>query len=363
MIKLLFFVANIGVTDAELRHSLNIVRQLKDDKVTSYGRASFSSGFFSKYNNRKVMFKNFSELNLKQYDALFLVSDEANEFGIKKKLKNALLPTKDQWKLFRDKGETIKFAKKVGVPVPETKVIYTYEDDFEYPVFLKPAESSGSRGSRLITSKFEMRKVLPKTLREHNKVLVQEFIRKKTTVGVEALYHKGKLKGLFQHQRIREYPVKGGPSTLRVSVNYKKTKELAEKLLKGAKWNGVAMVEFALTDKGPVLFEVNPRWWGSLALPIKAGVNFPKLYRDILIEGDCETVTTYDSNVLCKYFWFGDVMHFVSSKNPIGFVKSLFETRNFDILSLRDPLPGLSRFFFNFELLFSRGLRHRYLRR
>lgn len=355
-------MTDIGVTDAELRHALNIIKSMdKSDHTTAYGRASFSCGFFSKNTKRRVQFSDYEKLNLQRHDALFLVTDDANEFGIKKSFSNAILPSKSQWDLFRNKSKTIEFAKKVGVPVPKTESVTTYRDDFSYPVFLKPAYSSGSRGSRLVTNRLEMKKVLPKLLTTHKKILIQEFIRKKGTVGVEMLWHKGKLKGLFQHRRIREYPAKGGPSTLRVSVKYKKTKELGKKLMKAAKWNGVAMAEFALTNKGPVLFEVNPRWWGSLALPIKAGMDFPRLYRDLVINGDVKPVTDYESNVLCKYFAFGDVMHFVQKKNPIGFIGSLFETRNFDILSLTDPLPGISRFFFSFELLFNRSLRRRYL--
>jgi predicted ATP-grasp superfamily ATP-dependent carboligase len=355
-------MASIAVTDAELRHALNIIRSVgKEDDVTAFGRANFSTGFFSRFTKDKKVFKDYGELELKNFDACFLVTDAANEFGIRKRLKNALIPGKKNWERFRDKGETFKLARKLGVPMPKTWIMKSYADDWDYPVRLKPTRSSGSRGSRRIESKWEMKQVAPALLEKYGKLLVQEDVKKKTTVGVELLYNRGKLRAVFQHKRIREYPTSGGPSTMRVSVKYRKTRELAEKLMKKTKWHGVAMVEFGITSKGPVLFEVNPRWWGSLALAIKSGVNFPKLYRDIIVEGDVEPVTKYRTGVVCKYLLFGDMQHFSERRNPWGFLKSFGETTNFDILSLRDPLPGLARFPLAVEMFTRRDLRERYI--
>jgi predicted ATP-grasp superfamily ATP-dependent carboligase len=353
-------VASIAVTDAELRHALGIIRSVgREDDVTAFGRAHFSTGFFSRFTRAKRVFSDYGELGLENFDAAFLVTDAANEFGIKKRLKNALLPGKRNWKRFRDKGDTLKLAKRLKVPIPRTWIIRKYADDWDYPVRLKPARSSGSRGSRRIEGKWEMERVAPGLLEKYGKLLVQEEVEKKATVGVEMICKKGKVRALFQHRRIREFPPGGGPSTMRVSVNYRKTRELAEKLMKKTKWNGVAMVEFGLTGKGPVLFEVNPRWWGSLALAVKSGVDFPKIYRDIVVEGDAEPVTNYRTGVVCKYLMFGDIQHF--GWNVPGLLRSLGETANFDILSLRDPLPAIMRIPLAVEMSTRKELRELYL--
>ena len=354
------YVASVAVTDAELRHALNIIRSVgKKDDVTAFGRARFSTGFFSRFAKNKKTFKDYNELGLEKFDVSFLVTDAANEFGIKRRLKNALLPGKKNWERFRDKGETLKLAKKLKVPFPKTWIIRSYADDWEYPIRIKPAKSSGSRGSRVVESKWKMEQVAPALLEKYGKLLVQEEVKKTATVGVEMICRKGKTKALFQHKRIREYPANGGPSTMRVSVKYRKTRELAEKLMKKTKWNGVAMVEFGITPKGPVLFEVNPRWWGSLALAIKSGVDFPKIYRDLVVEGDVKPVTKYKTGVVCKYLLFGDIQHF--GGNILGLLKSLGETANFDILSLRDPLPGVARIPLAIEMSTRKELRETYL--
>lgn len=42
------------------------------------------------------------------------------------------------------------------------------------------------------------------------------------------------------------------------------------------------MVEWKvdLRDGRPKLMEINPRFWGSLELAVRSGVNFPSLYAD-----------------------------------------------------------------------------------
>ena len=48
-------------------------------------------------------------------------------------------------------------------------------------------------------------------------------------------------------------------------------------LLRALEWEGVAMVEFRYdhSQRQSSLMEVNGRYWGTLALPIQAGVDFP----------------------------------------------------------------------------------------
>ena len=47
-------------------------------------------------------------------------------------------------------------------------------------------------------------------------------------------------------------------------------------LLRAFQWHGVAMVEYKLTPDGrAVLMEVNGRYWGTMSLPVSAGMDFP----------------------------------------------------------------------------------------
>src|SRR5690606_10547094 len=96
-------------------------------------------------------------------------------------------------------------------------------------------------------------------------------------VGVECLYDHGRCVWSFVHERIHELPLTGGGSSYRRSLAAaEKYTRPAHLPLDSLRWHGVAMVEFKLTKEGLlVLMEVNPRLWGSLALPVDCGVDFP----------------------------------------------------------------------------------------
>ncbi len=96
-------------------------------------------------------------------------------------------------------------------------------------------------------------------------------------VGAEFLFNQGQKIWHFAHERVHEYPLSGGASSYRRSIAPPAgLLRDAEKLLTALKWHGVAMVEFKMDGKGQYwLMEINPRLWGSLALSIDAGVDFP----------------------------------------------------------------------------------------
>ena len=87
-------------------------------------------------------------------------------------------------------------------------------------------------------------------------------------VGVEFLFNRGRKVWHFAHERVHEYPLTGGASSYRRSINPPAALlHDAEKLLTALQWHGVAMVEFKMDASGQYwLMEINPRLWGSLAL-------------------------------------------------------------------------------------------------
>ncbi len=107
-------------------------------------------------------------------------------------------------------------------------------------------------------------------------VLEQQYIAGKG-IGIELLFNRGEKVWHFAHERLHEYPLTGGASTYRRSIAAPAEMLAAsELLLTELAWHGVAMVEFKLPRNGDfALVEINPRLWGSLALAIDAGVNFP----------------------------------------------------------------------------------------
>ena len=67
------------------------------------------------------------------------------------------------WSKARDKSETIKLAKQLGVPHPKTYFISEisevdkFEKDIELPVVIKPKKSSGSRGITYVQKREDLK--------------------------------------------------------------------------------------------------------------------------------------------------------------------------------------------------------------
>lgn len=151
-----------------------------------------------------------------------------------------------------------------------------------FPVILKPARSKILVGNELRTpavvllhDEIERREQLQRWL-PHTPVLQQQYVFGRG-IGIEFLYRHGRKVWHFAHERVREFPLSGGASSYRRSIQPPEHLLAdAQKLLDHLSWHGVAVVEFKVDEHGRHwLMEINPRLWGSLALAIDAGVDFP----------------------------------------------------------------------------------------
>jgi protein-tyrosine-phosphatase/predicted ATP-grasp superfamily ATP-dependent carboligase len=81
----------------------------------------------------------------------------------------------------------------------------------------------------------------------------------------------------FAHERVHEVPFYGGVSSLRRSVRDDATLASATQLFAAIGYQGVGMFEFRRSSLNqiPYFIEINGRLWGSLALALHAGADFP----------------------------------------------------------------------------------------
>lgn len=189
-----------------------------------------------------------------------------------------------------DKGNLVKLAQQLSMPVPKTEWLANSDslnrDRMSYPCVLKPCLSKIytdkgwiTTNVRIIRHNSDLDDVLAASpYLRISPFMIQEFIPGHGA-GVFCLFQKGKPVTFFAHKRLREKPPQGGISVLSESIALDpQLQQATEKLLAGANWHGVAMVEFRISDDGTAyLMEVNTRFWGSLQLAIDAGVDFPAL--------------------------------------------------------------------------------------
>ena len=227
-----------------------------------------------------------------------------------------LFPTAEAAALAIHKDKTLEIARGAGVPCPESLVLKSEADiadarELRFPVVLKPRHQDISAPAhkapafkvKHCASYEDMVRALAPFHASGDYPLVQEYCPG-YGVGVEALMRSGEPLLLFQHRRIREYPISGGVSTCCESMPLDpKLRDWSVALLKAMNWDGVAMVEFRYDEASgrAVLLEVNGRFWGSLPLAVHAGCDFPyEFYRSSVEPDRPAAVTAYRTGVQCR---------------------------------------------------------------
>ena len=285
-------------------------------------------------------------------DTLLLLAQNRDRFTGLTRLPLAAYPNL----LFaRDKLKVLRRAETLGIPTPKTYEITNLEEaetlakQLEYPLVVKPRVGSGSAGVQYVNEPSQLAPALAWLFRSGQLPLLQEKLPS-DGVGIGASFlldHEGQVRASFIHRRIREYPVKGGPSTLRESILFNQVRDDGARLLQNLHLTGVAMVEFKIDsrDGKAKLLEVNPRFWGSLALAINAGVNFPYLLTLMALGLDFPPVLDYKLGHICRWLLPGDILHFLKNPQRWQLQPSFFEFRQpnltYDIIDINDPLPIL----------------------
>lgn len=301
--KVLVFDAN------EAPYALYVARSLGSagyiiDLASSFGRFSPYSG--SKYTNKHLFypdptydsdaFLKFLMDNASNYDIILPLMEKTQlaVSMLKKDLEEqgvlVPIPPYSILKKATDKTYVLKVATRVGLPVPNGFILNSEEiskekvtnliDELRLPIIVKiSTEINVPPGKRYIVAE-SSRQVIDacKHLSVLGPVMVQEYIKGRG-LGVSMVFSRRHLPvAITGHLRILERFPRGGPSVISKTYLHKDAINYSLKLLKELDWQGVAMVEYKLTNNNiPFFMELNPRFWGTLPLALASGVNFPRL--------------------------------------------------------------------------------------
>jgi len=382
-------LSKVLVTDGSKREALAIIRSLgrKGIEVTAADSSCFNAGFLSRYSKHRILYpspersktrfvKSLLELvKREKFDLLIPVTDftvmpiSEHKEDFEKYVRVAAPEYETLLKAF-DKALTVQIAAERNIPHPKTfiledvKCIREVAKEINYPAVIKPRMRVMWTSDQATTLKVTQRNyacdrfdlmtkysriaaMLEKIGVNDHLPMVQEYVVGEGC-GVEALMYNSELKALFMHRRLREYPISGGASTLRESMNDGKLGNLGVELLKAMRWNGVAMVEFKVDKLNgePKLMEVNGRFWGSLALAIAAGVDFPYLLYKIAVKGEEVNLPSYREKVKQRWLIPGDILWLFSSilhtEGKFGSIENFVKafTVPDDIIELNDLVPA-----------------------
>ncbi|MGO9379937.1 MAG: ATP-grasp domain-containing protein [Dissulfurispiraceae bacterium] len=351
---------SILITDGLWRKSLSAIRSLGKAGYhpTVMGDSLFTIGFWSSFTCRRViaptaaydsdqfgrqLLRELEELSHRFPSVVLLPMEDASVMWVAAhiekidKLAHVLLPSLEALNMAQDKSATIKVAVQIGLPCPKTWHVEQFDDfidvinnlkDEDYVV--KPCRGSGSSG--IVYGNRRPEGQWTRYWEKYRPVVVQERIpREGEGLGVCLLMDReGECIASFAHKRLKEYPVSGGPSTDRVSIHAPELVDNSIKLLKKLAWRGVAMVEWKMDprDRTAKLMEINPRFWGSLELDIRAGVDFPLLYAKAALGEEVIPTHQYAEGVRCRWIQ-GDIMRYLSQprdkrENLSEFLKGFF---------------------------------------
>lgn len=370
-------LGKVFLTDAQQRKTLSAARSLgkKGMLVSACEVTGLNPTRFSKY------CKSFTKcpdpakapgdfidylsgyLTQNPHDVLYPMDDYSMKAVVEnrkemEKICNFAIPSAEDFNRAYDKGKAVETARNAGVECPRTTVPESVDDledaisGLDFPLVIKPARSSGSRGIRIVKEKRDFAELYIQIHEKYPFPLIQEYIPVREKYDVCLIYNReSRLRASFTQREIRNFPQGTGPSTVQESVVSPLVEKAALKIMENYKWQGVVELEFLVDERnGRIVFmEINPRFWASLELAVLSGVNFPYLYYNISIDNDCEKISGYKSGVKTRWLWPGDILHYFTCKDKAkmsppffgGKRKGVFD----DTFSRSDPLPLLGVLF------------------
>jgi predicted ATP-grasp superfamily ATP-dependent carboligase len=251
-----------------------------------------------------------------------------------------------------DKVETVAAALKCGVPIPETYNITDNIDNvnIHFPLLIKPRKSGGSRGQYLIKSRAELVRTLGIIDKYRENYIAQEWIlgkvRNLCTFGT--IFDKNsKPKAFFTARRLsvmRSKHINQGITTYLVSERIPELIELSIKFLKEINWQGIAELEYKFDERDSKfkLLEINPRIWSWTKLPAACGVDFAKIYYELLCGKNVSPVfefrtgVTYLRSIIDMYSSF---YKFATGENKLNDIcKDLYKKYSKIVFNPKDNL-------------------------
>lgn len=359
------------VLDSQFRHALVAIRSLgsRGVSVTTGSQNQWNTGSLSTFADRHITYPSprddpdgfidalERELTTREYEMVLPIDEPTLETVVKHRSRleehtNVPFLPYEQLLVGLDKRRTIEAARRFDIPHPRTLFAADVDlrsavDVLELPIVVKPYREF-SAGSVSVCDSFEaLERTVRQTTKEHGPVLLQEYIPHGGERGVYTLYNEsGELAGLTVQERLRSNPPEGGPSTYRETVEDPELVALADEFLTALDWRGLAMVEFRIDARTgePKLMEINPRLWGSLALSVCAGVDFPYLLYRSAIGETVEANPRYDVGVRAQYL-VGDCLQVLKRDDRARAVREFLTPPSrphcYDIESMRDPLPAV----------------------
>jgi predicted ATP-grasp superfamily ATP-dependent carboligase len=194
-------------------------------------------------------------------------------------------PTGAHARLALDKRLQLKAAADAGFRVPATQEVRSAQEALQidhFPVVLKPALAIAEVGGKLRQGRMHFcadRQELKAVVKEWGESLPKlvQPILSGTGEGLFGLAGADGVQRWSAHRRIRMMNPQGsGSSACRSLPITDQPVECTERMLKKVNWSGMFMIELLRDQNNQIWFmELNGRSWGSMALALRMGFEYP----------------------------------------------------------------------------------------
>jgi predicted ATP-grasp superfamily ATP-dependent carboligase/protein tyrosine phosphatase (PTP) superfamily phosphohydrolase (DUF442 family) len=353
------------LTDASYKHTWALAKQFHDlgYEVEVLGSTLHPLRFSKYFTIIKFNFHSSASwiINLrnilKNGDYDLFVPIGANSVQLAAEFKNEIseytrVPITDQSKInfAFNKRNVSSLANKIGIRAPKeysVKEINEKKDEI-FPLFVKYVFENKRKFEPLLLKSHQhfVNFIQKYSNIPENEMLFQERIQGQGQAFF-AFYCSGKLHEYYMHKRIREISKQGGASTCAETIFEEDLLIHGRKILDVLKWHGPAMVEFKREVKSNELFimEINPKFWGSLALGIQSGVNVAEII--IKIAENLPYIPTPNSELKkIRLSWplNGDLKNILKLNDSLGVLKDLFNPKVKKEFYVSDLKPLLLKF-------------------
>jgi predicted ATP-grasp superfamily ATP-dependent carboligase len=188
-----------------------------------------------------------------------------------------------------DKALLAELAAGAGLKVPETRTVGRADvDGISYPAVVKPVTSSVRIDDtvrlgwvRKIDTAAELRAALE--WMPGAALLVQPYLDG-ALAAAAGVFWDGKLL-CVEHQVARRIwpPVIGVSSYAETVPPDRELEERIAGLLRAIGWDGIFELQFIRRPDGDYVIDLNTRFYGSLALAVRSGLNLPAIWLDLLL--------------------------------------------------------------------------------
>jgi carbamoyl-phosphate synthase large subunit len=163
-----------------------------------------------------------------------------------------ILPSGQAMRIGFDKLETVRFLESVNLPAPKTAVLKDVAAT-EYPAILKSREGAGSKSVFKVESDLDFRYYKEK----YPDYLLQEYLRPDNEEYTCGLFRssRGEIRTITFRRKLHGDLTGYGETVQRPEIDAL-LRAIAEKLCLVGSIN----VQLRLTNRGPIVFEINPRF-------------------------------------------------------------------------------------------------------